>query len=315
MPMLESYEVPLAREYKEELEGPPPGEEMCWCLLNEIKGEFLIMQDDAEKFYYLRKSDCDLIRVCSIHNWCIIHESLFNDDMMIGMGLADLNTFHSCLYRVKDYDTRRMWEDILKFVFFKSFSVPSYFLYNTTFKGKIELDGTDCYYIHDYYPLYCGRINMDKERARHSVYAFKDGEKPFLWAKIFSLCIEQLPVFEEIRENAVIIPIPASTRERNVQRYAAFCRIISKILKIEDGFRAIWIAHSREELKGTVGTDKLENIEFNAKYFRGKNVIAVDVVTTTGQSLIQMKQKLMELGAKSVMGVFMARTVDVQSED
>lgn len=75
MPMLESYEVPLAREYKEELEGPLPGEEMCWCLLNEIKGEFLIMQDDAEKFYYLRKSDCDLIRVCSIHNWCIIHES------------------------------------------------------------------------------------------------------------------------------------------------------------------------------------------------------------------------------------------------
>lgn len=64
-----------------------------------------------------------------------------------------------------------------------------------------------------------------------------------------------------------------------------------------------------------VGTDKLENIEFNAKYFRGKNVTAVDDVTTTGQSLIQMKQKLMKLGAKSVMGVFMARTVDVQSED
>lgn len=40
-----------------------------------------------------------------------------------------------------------------------------------------------------------------------------------------------------------------------------------------------------------------------------------DNVTTTGRSLIQMKQKLMELGAKSVMRVFMARTADEQSED
>ena len=34
--MIESYELPLAREYKEELD-EPPGEEMCRCLLKEIK--------------------------------------------------------------------------------------------------------------------------------------------------------------------------------------------------------------------------------------------------------------------------------------
>lgn len=308
--MIESYELPLAREYKEELD-EPPGEEMCRCLLKEIKGEFLIMQDEEDKFYYLRRNDCDLVHVCGKHNLCIIHESRFNKDLMIGIGLADIDTFESCFYRVKDHDTRQMWKDILNFVFFKSFSVPSYFLYNSKFKGQTELDGTDCYYIHDYFPSHCGRVHIDRERARHSVYAFKDGEKPYLWAKIFSLCIEQLPVFQEIRENAVLIPIPASTRERNVQRYARFCRILSNILKIEDGFRAIWIAQSREQLKGTIGTDKLENIEFNAKYIKGKDVILCDDVTTTGQSLIQMKRKMLELGAKSVMGVFMARTIEM----
>ena len=55
--------------------------------------------------------------------------------------------------------------------------------------------------------------------------------------------------------------------------------------------------------------DKLENIEFNAKYIKGKDVILCDDVTTTGQSLIQMKRKMLELGAKSVIGVFMARTI------
>ncbi|WP_283127522.1 ComF family protein [Bacteroides clarus] len=229
---------------------------------------------------------------------------------MIGIGLAEPDTFGTCVCRVKDYDMQRLWEDILNFVFLKSFSAPSYFLYDSRFKGRVELDRTACYYIHDYYPSHCGRVHIERERARHSVYAFKDGEKPLLWAKIFSLCLEQLPDFQEIRENAVLIPIPASTRARNVQRYARFCRILSNILKIEDGFRAIWIAQDREQMKGRTRGDKLENVEFNAKYIRGKDVILCDDVTTTGQSLIQMKRKMMELGAKSVMGVFMARTVE-----
>lgn len=309
MLMIESCELPLAREYQEEL-GDPPGEEMCHRLLVEIKGEFLLMQDEGDKFYYLRKNDCDLVHVCGKHDWCIIHESRFSKELMIGVGLAEPDTFESCIYRVKDYDMRQMWKDILNFVFFKSFSVPSYFLYDSKFKGKTVLDGTDCYYIHDYCPSHCGRVHIEQERARHSVYAFKDGEKPHLWAKIFSLCIGELPAFGKIRDNAVLVPIPASTRERNVQRYARFCRILSKMLKIEDGFRAIWIARSREQLKGTVGTDKLENVEFNARYIRGKDVILCDDVTTTGQSLVQMKRKMMELGAKSVIGVFMARTIE-----
>jgi hypothetical protein len=70
--MFENCVYPLAREYQEEL-GESPGVEMCYRLLNEIKGEFLLMQDDEEKFYYLRKNDCDLVDVCRKYNWCIIH--------------------------------------------------------------------------------------------------------------------------------------------------------------------------------------------------------------------------------------------------
>lgn len=308
--MIENYTVPLAREYKEEISDDPSGDLICGRMLKEIKGEFVIIRDDCERFYYLRHKECIISPICEKYNWCIIHENWFNENLLIGIGLADINSFNSCIYRVKDEDTLRIWRDILNFVFFKSFSMPSYFLYNSKFKGIIQIDGTDCHYIHDYYPSHCRRVGVEKERARHSVYAFKDGEKPYLWAKIFSLCIEQLPSFQGIRKNAVIIPIPASTRDRNIQRYAVFCRLLSKMLEIEDGFRAIWIDHGREQLKGTVGQDKLENIEFNSKYIRGKDVILCDDVTTTGQSLIQMKRKLMELGAKSVMGVFMARTVE-----
>lgn len=308
--MIENYAVPLAGEYMEEILEDPPGAGICERFLKEIKGEFVIIRDANERFYYLRYKECIISPTCEKNNWCIIQESWFNKDLLIGIGLADIDSSDSYIYRVKDEDTLQMWKDILNFVFFKSFSMPSYFLYNSRFKGMVRIDGTDCHYIHDYYPSHCGRVGMEEERARHSVYAFKDGEKPYLWAKIFSLCLEQLPSFQEIRGNAVVIPIPASTRDRNIQRYAKFCRLLSKMLGIEDGFRAIWIDHSREQLKGTFGQDKLENIEFNSRYIKGKDIVLCDDVTTTGESLIQMKRKLVELGAKSVMGVFMARTVE-----
>lgn len=52
------------------------------------------MQDEEDKFYYLRRNDCDLVYTCGKHNWCILHESRFNEDLMIGIGLADIDTLN-----------------------------------------------------------------------------------------------------------------------------------------------------------------------------------------------------------------------------
>ena len=62
-------------------------------------------------------------------------------------------------------------------------------------------------------------------------------------------------------------------------------------------------------MKGTIGENKMENLTFNKKYIRGKHVLLIDDVITTGASLIQIGNKLLELGAMSVRGVFMAKTI------
>lgn len=62
-------------------------------------------------------------------------------------------------------------------------------------------------------------------------------------------------------------------------------------------------------MKGTIGKKKNENLKFNRIHIKGKHVLLVDDVITTGTSLVQIGKKLLELGALSVRGVFMAKTV------
>lgn len=79
---------------------------------------------------------------------------------------------------------------------------------------------------------------------------------------------------------------------------------------IADGFKAIWIEEDREQLKGK-GKDKdiLQNLQFTRRYIKGKNIVLPDDVLTTGESFRQLKRKMEQLGALSVVGVFLGKTV------
>ncbi len=66
----------------------------------------------------------------------------------------------------------------------------------------------------------------------------------------------------------------------------------------------------KEQLKGK-GKDKdiLRNLQFTRRYIRGKNVVLLDDVLTTGESFRQLQRKMKQLGALSVTGVFLGKTV------
>ena len=106
----------------------------------------------------------------------------------------------------------------------------------------------------------------------------------------------------------------AATRERNAARFARFCSLLSRRLKITDGFRATWIREDRGQMKGTHGLDKLSNLIFHPVYFQGRDVFLVDDIVSTGENFTQMKRRLMQLGANSVTGLFLGRTVKMGKE-
>lgn len=284
--------------------------ELSTTILNQSKGDFLVIcPNDSDKFYFLHDHNCNIQEVCNRHGWVIVHQQIFNEDLIIGMGLADDRIANMSIFRTKDEGTYRMWNDILLFVFVKGLVNFDYFTYESNFIGQDCIDGIEYHYIHDYHPLSHKRVSQTAKQVRNTVFAFKDGEKSWLWSKVFSLCISKLSCFSEIKDNAVLVPIPASSKKSHGRRFTMFCKDLSSRLNIVDGFRTLWIEYDREPLKGTYGENKIHNLTFNSKYIKGKHVLLIDDVITTGSSLVQIAKKLLELGAASVRGIFMARTV------
>ncbi len=281
--------------------------------LSRMPGEFLIIQKPDNTFYFLCSRECDIVRICESFDWYIVSKDAFNDRLSIGIGLADKESIDGEVYRVQDEATLSLWRDILRFTFDSDF-VRRFFPYNTRFKGKMRIDGALCFYIHDYYPTRCKGIAVEDRKTSNLVFRFKEGQQAALVAKIFSLCIARMPFYKEKAANAVLIPIPAATRERNAARFARFCSLLSRRLKITDGFRATWIREDREQMKGTHGLDKLSNLIFHPIYFQGRDVFLVDDIVSTGENFTQMKRRLMQLGANSVTGLFLGRTVKMGKE-
>lgn len=280
---------------------------------SQMPGEFLIIQKPDNTFYFLCSRECDIVRICESFDWYIVSKDAFNDRLSIGIGLADKESIDGEVYRVQDEATLSLWRDILRFTFDSDF-VRRFFPYNTRFKGKMRIDGALCFYIHDYYPTRCKNIGVEDRKTSNLVFRFKEGQQAALVAKIFSLCIARMPFYKEKAANAVLIPIPAATRERNAARFARFCSFLSRRLKITDGFRATWIREDREQMKGTHGLDKLSNLIFHPVYFQGRDVFLVDDIVSTGENFTQMKRRLMQLGANSVTGLFLGRTVKMGKE-
>ena len=122
-----------------------------------------------------------------------------------------------------------------------------------------------------------------------------------------------MPFYKEKAANAVLIPIPAATRERNAARFARFCSLLSRRLKIVDGFRATWIREDREQMKGTQVLISSPTL-FSTPSIFGRDVFLVDDIVSTGENFTQMKRRLMQLGANSVTGLFLGRTVKTGKE-
>jgi predicted amidophosphoribosyltransferase len=144
----------------------------------------------------------------------------------------------------------------------------------------------------------------------NAVWRFKSGEQTDLFVKLFSIAASRIRAVQENRHRAVLVPVPASTREKHRTRYEAFCRKLSADMGVADGYGAITVAYDRAQYKGTHGNgDRTANLEFHPERFRGKCVLLVDDVLTTGATFIALRRKLIRYGAKFVIGMFLAKTI------
>lgn len=159
------------------------------------------------------------------------------------------------------------------------------------------------------------KITFEGKKVSNAVWRFKSGEQTDLFVKLFSIAASRIRAIQENRHRAVLVPVPASTREKHRTRYEAFCRKLSADMGVADGYGAITVAYDRAQFKGTHGNgDRTANLEFHPERFRGKCVLLVDDVLTTGATFIALRRKLIAHGAKFVIGIFLAKTIAFEDE-
>ena len=233
------------------------------------------------------------------------------------MGLYESGNLAGFMYRLDSgsEDEARFWNNILVFTFFNDFR-KAFFPLDNRFQGFFRLDGSLCLYLYDYCPVRRNdKITFEGKKVSNAVWRFKSGEQTDLFVKLFSIAASRIRAVQENRHRAVLVPVPASTREKHRTRYEAFCRKLSADMGVADGYGAITVAYDRAQYKGTHGNgDRTANLEFHPERFRGKCVLLVDDVLTTGATFIALRRKLIAHGAKFVIGMFLAKTIAFEDE-
>ena len=252
---------------------------------------------------------------CEQNDWYIISSCRFNEQITLGIGFRDEDQVEGLLYRIESEEKLKMWTDILHFTFNQEYK-ELYFPYDNYFNGKVRLDNALCFYLHEYIPV-SHKVAMTPEQRKiaNMIFRFKEGHYVPFMIKVFTLAMERLRIISRNRDNTILIPIPAATIERNTTRFAKLIRVVSDKLNIENGFDAVTILHDRNQFKGNAGNvDKCENLAFDTDRIKGKNIILIDDILTTGTGFIQLKRRLINLGALAVTGIFLARTKEKQTE-
>lgn len=260
--------------------------------------------------YFLCADMQEFLELCLAHGWYVVSHQPFSGTMEIGLGLMEAGK-HAGWYSLGQSSERNaVYREVLEYTFERD-KQPHFYPYETLFKGKCVIDGCTCHYLHDYHPTWMEKKDEHQKRVSNLIFRFKEGGHcGELVAQILALALLHAG-FEKGQKETVLIPIPASTRERQRKRFPVACYYLSRELGIIDGYKAIWIAEYREELKGRNKSrgEILANLQFTRRYIRGKHIVLLDEVLTTGSNFLHLSRKMKELGAISVTGVFFGKTV------
>ncbi len=236
-----------------------------------LRCEYVIRFEDDGKFYFLLETRSGYEEHFARCGWYIVSQTDFNSRLTIGMGLYESGNLAGFMYRLDSgsEDEARFWNNILVFTFFNDFR-KVFFPLDNRFQGFFRLDGSLCLYLYDYCPVRRNdKITFEGKKVSNAVWRFKSGEQTDLFVKLFSIAASRIRAIQENRHRAVLVPVPASTREKH----------------------------------------RTANLEFHPERFRGKCVLLVDDVLTTGATFVALRRKLIGYGAKFVIGMFLAKTI------
>lgn len=148
---------------------------------------------------------------------------------------------------------------------------------------------------------------LEEEKNRRIVSNFKRGRCSPELKNQFTDAIKQLK--EERKDVKLrVCFIPAITADKTALRYSQLATAIETETGIPSDCHTI-LPKRATELMATGKTDPAEDFLFNKEQIEGKDIILIGDIITTGTNFTKTSLKLAELGAKSVIGLFLAKTI------
>ena len=152
------------------------------------------------------------------------------------------------------------------------------------------------------------QANAQQLADRQTCYNFKDGNINDEVKSGFLNKIQEITNGE--KTGWAICFIPASTKSKTQTRYKKLAEAIQA-----SGYKvaidAIYNEHDHEagHLTGKTG-NPIEGFGFNTSGIAGKKIIVIDDIITRGKTFQMVAEKLMAMGATTVTGLFLAKTIN-----
>lgn len=163
------------------------------------------------------------------------------------------------------------------------------------------------HYLKDYLPVRY-QANAQQLADRQTCYNFKDGNINDEVKSGFLNKIQEITNGE--KTGWAICFIPASTKSKTQTRYKKLAEAIQA-----SGYKvaidAIYNEHDHEagHLTGKTG-NPIEGFGFHTSGIAGKKIIVIDDIITRGKTFQMVAEKLMAMGATTVTGLFLAKTIN-----
>ena len=162
-------------------------------------------------------------------------------------------------------------------------------------------------YLKEYHPVRY-QANAQQLADRQTCYNFKDG---YLNDEVKSGFLNKIQEITNGEKTGwAICFIPASTKSKTQIRYKKLAEAIQA-----SGYKvaidAIYNEHDHEagHLTGKTG-NPIEGFGFNTSGIAGKKIIVIDDIITRGKTFQMVAEKLMAMGATTVTGLFLAKTIN-----
>lgn len=160
-----------------------------------------------------------------------------------------------------------------------------------------------------YYPSRYKRLLDEEQRGFcRTLYAFKEGENHGI--DFFKACMAALPVDTA---SCHVMFMPCSNWIKYGQRFKRLDWYITTHRKeLTSGLYDVDVHSERESLHECKGSERILERNYNITgYIKGKRIIIVDDVFTSGQSLTDYKEEIERCGGEVVAAIFYGKTVTV----